>query len=908
MAGSIEDVAKSWLMDPAWQKVFKHTIDVIEDYVSYVLITVGAVSLSVKLLTTLSSGDVVCMIVGVRNNHTLEKNLGPYPSGGTAGMLNYAQTDPLCIREVLSEFMEYLPYILLLETLFLVMIEKGSFKIPRIAQKVERFYKNIVEESLFGKDPDVIEDMTDPKTSTEAISRQRQRNEICISLKRGSMIHHVYIAKNALEVFIVCLFLPMNMSYAIFAQQGSGEKQCEVPISAIDGTSLDEGTAIFQCRGKKLSFFILVLYIQSILLACHGVLSIGAIIWCWKFRAVTNLLKNIEGLRSIWEPGQDTCSQGRDFLFLFDLLAHNCGLEATLRVLTHSDDNFYEICKPTLHTKVLEEDKLKISWIPADIERWMRDEGRKKYRSSNPIDLESYEVTIFPAETMHNTINILAKKDDDETDNYYTWFYDLVGGKTEYVITIACIIGKSRMKGEKVVTNLVPYGAERPRNGILEKAGTTEVELFWDAPKGEFTKYTIIVDKVVPMPKTMMTSEVNILRLTSLVSGGGEPSYADLTELDRSNLRHIEISSKLTRYTVKGLDPGERYSVELGTKTGNVETRNKIKENVMTRPTAVGGLMVTDITFEACTLLWVTPVGHPCLRGFDIVVTSGEGKVFKQVTIITKAKQSWPFGDMVPATDYDITVAASCAWSNQVEESEKTKVSLTTIPEAIRNLRMESATHNSIIVKWDASSIPAQHLQQSKLRMTIVGIGVEYSHSVDIPADKTQYNISKLPDPEGSGRKYAVSIVCSVLTQRNNEVQSKSVESVCATIPLKPSGLKVSGDGSKMEITWTKSPTPHVVKYKVRWRSAEEASKVEEATVSAKEIDDFEDEGQFQNSENLTFVFPSSLSFDVVYKVNVYAVVMLDDDSALESKEAHEKFIIKKDGGPLEVFVEEPKN
>ena len=53
--------------------------------------------------------------------------------------------------------MEYLPYILLLQTLLLVVVEKFTFRIPVIAQKVERFYKNIVEESLFGKDPDVAE-------------------------------------------------------------------------------------------------------------------------------------------------------------------------------------------------------------------------------------------------------------------------------------------------------------------------------------------------------------------------------------------------------------------------------------------------------------------------------------------------------------------------------------------------------------------------------------------------------------------------------------------------------------------------------------------------------------------------------------------------------------------------------
>ena len=60
MGSSIEDVARSWLADPAWQKVFKHTFDVIEDYVSYVLVALGAIALSVKLLTTLSTGDLGC--------------------------------------------------------------------------------------------------------------------------------------------------------------------------------------------------------------------------------------------------------------------------------------------------------------------------------------------------------------------------------------------------------------------------------------------------------------------------------------------------------------------------------------------------------------------------------------------------------------------------------------------------------------------------------------------------------------------------------------------------------------------------------------------------------------------------------------------------------------------------------
>ena len=44
---------------------------------------------------------------------------------------------------VFNKFWDYLPYIMLLQTLFLVVVEKFTFKIPRIAQKVERFYRYV---------------------------------------------------------------------------------------------------------------------------------------------------------------------------------------------------------------------------------------------------------------------------------------------------------------------------------------------------------------------------------------------------------------------------------------------------------------------------------------------------------------------------------------------------------------------------------------------------------------------------------------------------------------------------------------------------------------------------------------------------------------------------------------------
>ncbi len=69
---------------------------------------------------------------------------------------------------------------------------------------------------------------------------------------------------------------------------------------------------------------------------------------------------------------------------------------------------------------------------------------------------------------------------------YSAVFSELEGGRVEYVVTVSCVIGKSRMKGETVVSNLMPYGPERPRNGLVRSADSDQIEIFWDPPKGQF--------------------------------------------------------------------------------------------------------------------------------------------------------------------------------------------------------------------------------------------------------------------------------------------------------------------------------------------------------------------------------------------------------------------------------------
>ncbi len=225
-------------------------------------------------------------------------------------------------------------------------------------------------------------------------------------------------------------------------------------------------------------------------------------------------------------------------------------IKTNFRVLTHSDDTFYQICRPKFDPKdslKLEEDKMKVSWKPADIERWLHSSGKDgRSRSHRSIVIDSYEVTIFPAESVKNTHTLPATRDDLTLSKggcytYDTWFYDLLGGKIEYVVTIACMIGKSRMKGEKVVTTLVPYGPEKPRSGMQKSAGTDQVEIFWDPPKGDFTKYTLYIDKLRPSIKHMTSTE-------GTLSAG--PSFLRLLSNTSSNVSAHEWSNSDIRVPV----------------------------------------------------------------------------------------------------------------------------------------------------------------------------------------------------------------------------------------------------------------------------------------------------------------------------------------------------------------------
>ena len=76
------------------------------------------------------------------------------------------------------------------------------------------------------------------------------------------------------------------------------------------------------------------------------------------------------------------------------------------------------------HIKV-EEDKLKVIWNAALVEKWLVSNEHRE------IKVNSYDVTIFPAESSKNSVTKKAKLTtnsmDKDADKYSAWFFDLAG-------------------------------------------------------------------------------------------------------------------------------------------------------------------------------------------------------------------------------------------------------------------------------------------------------------------------------------------------------------------------------------------------------------------------------------------------------------------------------------------------
>ena len=278
MASTLEAAAKGLLSDPAWSRVFKNTYDAIEEQLNKILVSVAAVALAVRFVSNLASGDLLCIvndIHGPTEGYDMTRLAGP----AHASLAAYAAQEPSCHDQIynrgslnLTGFMKYGPVFLILQALTLIGIEKIGFLYPRLNQRLERFYKSVVEEALLGKDPDVAEDFSAGQFSTDKILRARQRQEICGALRGSNIYYNIYLVKNILEVGMAVIFITVNILIGVDSQDHPGI--CEIDLIERPTTT----KLLMQCRQKRYDLFIYLHWIFTVTLVFHVLINICSVV------------------------------------------------------------------------------------------------------------------------------------------------------------------------------------------------------------------------------------------------------------------------------------------------------------------------------------------------------------------------------------------------------------------------------------------------------------------------------------------------------------------------------------------------------------------------------------------------------------------------------------------------------
>ena len=398
----------------------------------------------------------------------------------------------------------------------------------------------------------------------------------------------------------------------------------------------------------------------------------------------------------------------------------------------------------------MEEDRINVTWFAASIEKWLN-------TNIDGLVIDSYDVTIYPAETSNNSVTLKAKTVDalENDDPYRACFLDLNGGKTEYIITIVCVIGKSRMKGIRIVTTLLPYGPEKPRAGMIKNVSTNEIEVIWEPPKGDFTKYVIMIDPNilnVLKPFKKKISSLSQIQMTSAVHSNSVERYETIDEYSLSDESwERELSSKLTHFTIVGVNPGEAYLIKLITKTGERETQKPIFDIVMTKPEPVTNLCVESVKMSSVDLKWISPERHPHLKAYNLSLVSKDGQYKKEMTVKHAGTilNKFTLNVLKAETEYIVSISTVCVFDNLKTISRREKLNFVTRPESPSSLTLEGRFCNSLTISWKPPLMLLSSLHKYKL--CIYCREINYNSLYELQGDRDTYTFAKLPDVVGSG-------------------------------------------------------------------------------------------------------------------------------------------------------------
>ena len=880
MATSLEAAAKEWLSDPPWNRVFKNSFDVLEDQVNKGLVALAAIALAVRFLANLPSGDLLCIVVAVNGSLNFDSLAGPFH----ASLASYAAQDPACHDAVfyspylkVTGFVMYGPVIIMLQAILLIGVEKLWIIFPRLSQKLERFYKSVVDEALLGKDPDVAEDFTGGAISMEKIVRERQREEICGALRGSSIFFQLYILKNVIEILLAAFFVAINIVWGLESKDETGI--CYVPMA-------EKGSVTMQCKQKRYDFYMTILWAFNALLLCHILTSIISIIWSMKITGLRRITSIIDGLKKSHHETTENLieSKGRDFLFLFDLVAHTCGQPATLRVLSYTAPTFAKLCQPALKNVTMTETSIKLCWEPCPLQH---------IESSKPLIVQKYVTTIFPY-SRHHMKTITAKENEHEVE-----FKDLVGGKREYVVTLSAIIGDAKMKGVNRTTYLPPYPPQKLNcvNTDNEESHGSKIKIKWTRPKGEFDKYIL---KVFPLERRKISGALS------------PPSY--FPNRYNNSFKHnrekepdeIWLGSDEVEYEMNNLKPGDRYQVELRTMTGNQTcVEEKVPTQlILTKPHPPNREYFSiESSPDKLFVSWMAPEseGHTFMEGYKIEVKSSENKLLQEPHFVSKHTRNTTISDIIlSATQYVVSISSVCRDQGETMTpqdlmrleylesfSDAIEKTVVTPPYPPANIKLETAASTSLKVKWDPpANVPSNTkiLYNVAIQALSPKVREVMSEDKSKEVDSNVFTFSHLPEIIGTGELYQVSVQ-TVVNIAGKNYHSETLSDVFATKPLPPEKLTVV-DAAEQIFSWMRSPSPSVHNYKLKIKK--DIEKATDYWIS--------DEDRNPSSPNIRFQIPVDLEYDGEYKINIYSEVQ-NGDNWVESEPLFTKVTKYEDTG-----------
>ena len=715
----------------------------------------------------------------------------------------------------------------MIQALVLIFLEKIVFVLPRLSQRLERFYKCVVEETLIGKDPDVAEDFAGSDLSIEKILRQRQRVEICGAWKTSSSFYWSYFLKNILQIIAGTGFLAADVTYIMNSSDELGF--CKIPMGIER-----ENMVTLQCRQKRYDVNQTLMIIFSSFLALTILLDALALLWWWEgsgLRTITKILKTLKGKKE-----EDLVkADGKDFVFLFDLIAHNCGVPATLRVLTHTAPRFKQFCQPKLRIDSLwmNESSLSISWEPPQLQEI--DETQVQH-----INLQKYVATILP-KIKDNFLDI-----EPHANNNTAKFEELEGGTREYIITVSAIIGDAKMKGATYRTCLPPHPPQNLRisQETSQENEGSKLRVSWIKPKGKFDKFLLFVDNI----SSRNGSQVAVMN-QEVINQQIEVSIHD---------------HEKSEYIVQNLNPGDAYEVKLRTVSGRIPCLQCPREVFISEPKPP---TTEDIKIQLgndqVSVYWQPPRkggGHNTLEGYEIELRNSAGnEMFKEPLNLNTFRHS--FNDIFPGQEYTIALASICRLRNvenrilMSKKSVQTFKTFMSLPSPPTNLLLDKSEPTAMKLHWDYQGVGSVEAT-FPITVTLLDDNEEFYQS-DRKAENTTIKLASLPH---SGAIYEIQLQ-SMIIHNSEPLYSSPVKGLFVTKPYPPSDLQIV-DMDLQIFRWTKSSTTKVQHYKFKIKGTDRS---QDFIVSD------------QQGDTILFTLETEIETGVEYNINITSQVYLND-------------------------------